>query len=93
MKSLSAKFINPLEDGFPTQNGNHGYWAPKGHFSPNCITVVDRSVFHHTPAQKGALITAKTGHREELQRVYGSNWKKHLNTPDKTLQGSIKHSF
>lgn len=93
MKSLSTNFIDPLQDGFPTKNSNGGYWASRGNFSPNLITVVDRSVFHHTKEQKGHLITAKANHKEELQRVYGSNWKKHLNTPDRSLEGSIKHSF
>ena len=93
MKSLSAKFIDPMEDGFPTKNGNHGYWAAKSSFSPNLLTIVDRSVFHHTKEQRGALLTAKAQHKEELQRVYGKDWKRHLNTPDKTLASSIKNAF
>lgn len=73
MKNLSVNFIDPMDAGFPTKNPYGGFWAPKGHFSPNCLTVVDRRVFQHTKEQKGALLTAKAHHREELQRVYGKD--------------------
>lgn len=84
--------LTPEIDGFPTVKQN-GSYAPKCHMSPNLLITVDRSVFKQTKEQKGALLTAKEAHKAELRRYYGSNWKRHLNTPERSLGAPIRHSF
>lgn len=65
-----------------------------GHMAaPSLTETVDRKVFKQTPTQRGEAFTAKARHKNELRQVYGTNWKKHLNTPEKKLGEVVRMAF
>lgn len=49
--------------------------------------------FQMSASDRGKLLTAKLRHKKELRRVYGKDWKKHLNVPEKSLGKSVHISF
>lgn len=65
-----------------------GYMA-----APALTETIDRKVFKQTPVQRGEAFTVKARHKNELRQVYGANWKKHLNVPEKKLGEVVKMSF
>lgn len=65
-----------------------------GHMAaPRLTEQIDYSVFQQTPKERGAAYTAKAQHKKELRQAYGTNWKKHLNVPEKKLGEVLRMSF
>jgi hypothetical protein len=58
----------------------------EGHMSaPALYAQTDYRVFEQDAKERGKTLTAKWHHRQELQRQYGPDWKKHLNIPSRSL--------
>lgn len=89
---ILVKEINQLKC-IPSHSSSGMPYAPPTIGSPNRTMNVDYSVFEQSPEERGKTITAKRAHRKELQRVYGITWKKHLNTPEKSIGAPIRSTF
>lgn len=61
--------------------------------APSYLITIDRKVFKQTAVERGDAYTVKANHRKELQRVYGPQWKKHLNVPEKKIGEPLRMSF
>jgi len=60
--------------------------------APREYSRADRSVFKKNSADKLITGTIKANHKLELKKVFGKDWKKHLNTPNKQI-GTVKMTF
>ncbi|HET8963747.1 MAG TPA: hypothetical protein VFM99_07615 [Chitinophagales bacterium] len=73
--------------------GNSFAYAPDAIYASKLFNAADISVFKQTDKQKGEALTAKKSHKKLLQQHYGPGWKRHLNTPDKSIEKPIHFSF
>lgn len=69
----------------------------EGHMgAPALYASTDYSIFNlrtkDRAKERGAMLTAKMQHENELQRYYGDGWKKHLNIPSRSV-GTIRLTF
>lgn len=89
---ILVKEINQLRC-IPSHSSSGMPYAPPTIGSPNRTMNVDYGVFEQDPVERGKTITAKKQHRQSLQKVYGRQWKNHLNVPEKSIGFSIHHTF
>ena len=57
------------------------------------VEIVAGNRFQLSDKERGALITEKKKHRKELQKRYGSDWKRYLNVPEKSVGSSVHWTF